>query len=54
MANEKKAAAQEAILDAIIGYAPRAGNAEAIRNLAEAYSLVRTGEPGKERRAAAI
>lgn len=48
--NEKKAAAQEAILDAIIAHAPKTGNAEGLRNLAEAYTLVKAGDPGKDRK----
>lgn len=47
MSKEKKAAAQEALLDAIIRQAEKAGNASHVRDLAEAYSLVRIGDPGK-------
>ena len=48
---EKKAAAQAAILDAIATLAPHSKHNE-LRDLAEAYSYVRTGDP--ERKGGAV
>lgn len=41
---EKKAAAQTALLEAIATLAPHA-NADGLKNLAEAYSLAKGGDP---------